>query len=236
MRTTTRQFVVPARLALPLSALLLVGLACNLSGGNGAESATPTPAGPQVLYRDDFSDDSSGWAVDSDDTGSVGYAAGEYFFTITKEKWFTWSHPEENFSDIRIEVTVRDLSDNSGGLEPSTFGLICNYQDDQNFYYAGFGADGYYAVVKVEDNEDKFLSDPVDNQWVQSDTITQGAASYKLELECAKGQIALFVDGEEIASASDSTYTGGDIGMFVLTFDNPNAEVHFDDLRVTEVE
>jgi hypothetical protein len=47
--------------------------------------------------------------------------------------------------------------------------------------------------------------------------------------------VALYVDGKEIASASDSTHTRGDIGLFVLTFTSPTAEVRFDNLQVTEV-
>jgi hypothetical protein len=226
---------VSYRLIVPLAVLALAALACSVGGSDGGDGATAVPDGPRILYRDDFSDSGSGWAVDSDDTGAVGYTSGEYFFSITKDKWFTWSNPDESFTDIRLSVTVRDITAKTEDREPATFGAICNYEDDQNFYYAGFGADGYYALVNVEDNEDKFLSDPESNQWLESDDITLEAESYTLELECAKGRVALYVDGKEIASASDSTHTRGDIGLFVLTFTSPTAEVRFDNLQVTEV-
>ena len=127
-----------------------------------------------------------------------------------------------------------DVVNKSGSDEP-TFGIMCNYQDDKNYYYAGFGSDGYYAIVRTKDNQDLFLTDAADNQWVQSDTIHKNADSYKLAVQCANGEIKLIVDGDEIASVQDDTFTSGQIGLFVLTFDKPEADVRFDNLRVVEV-
>ncbi len=56
-----------------------------------------------------------------------------------------------------------------------------------------------------------------------------------MALECANGELKLIVDGETIASVQDDTFTSGQIGLFVLTFDRSDAEVSFDNLRVLEV-
>jgi hypothetical protein len=219
-----------------VGALALTALACSLGGDGGDGGATSGPTdtpGPRVLFRDDFSSDSSGWGTGSDDTGSLFYEAGEYVFRITQDRWFTWGNLEdETFENVRIEV---DITDRSSTDEPS-FGIMCNYQDTENYYYAGFASDGFYAIVRTEGNEDFFLTDPVDNQWIQSDDIATGAGSYSISLECANGQLRLTADGDTIATVQDDTFTSGQIGLFVLTFDEPTAEVYFDNLRVIEVE
>ena len=226
---------LPVRLGAVVAALLLGVLACSLPGSDdsGGSSGGPTAtAGPKVLFKDNFSDSGSGWGTGTDDTGSLDYTNGQYVFQVTKDKWFTWGNlADETFSNARIEVEVV----NKSGTDEPTFGIMCNYQDEQNYYYAGFGSDGYYAIVRTENNEDSFLTDATDNQWVQSDDIQTNADSYQLGVDCANGEIKLIVDGKTIASVQDETYTSGQIGIFVLTFDTAEADVRFDNLQVLEV-
>ncbi|MBL8058132.1 MAG: hypothetical protein JNK29_15610 [Anaerolineales bacterium] len=223
----------PTRILAVLAVLAVGALACSFGGDGGTTSSGPTNTpGPKVLFKDDFSSSSSGWGTGADDTGSLDYESGQYVFKITKEKWFTWGNlADENFENARIEVEVQ----NKSGHDEPTFGIICGYQDEQNFYYAGFGSDGYYAIVRTQNNEDLFLTDAADNQWVQSDDISTGQEKYDLALECANGELKLVVDGKTIASVQDDTFKSGQIGLFVLTFDRSDAEVSFDNLRVVEV-
>jgi hypothetical protein len=107
---------------------------------------------------------------------------------------------------------------------------MCHYQDRQNYYYAGFGRDGYYGIYKSENGDDTVLAgDDI------SPDIAPDAESYQLSLECANGQLILSVDDRPIAQAADSTFTKGQIGIFVLTFKDPSSDIRFDDLRVFEV-
>jgi hypothetical protein len=223
----------PVRFLAVLATLTLSALACSLGGDDGSSASGPTNTpGPRVLFRDDFSSSSSGWGTGVDDTGSLDYEGGEYVFKITREKWFTWGNlADETFENARIEVDVQ----NQSGHDEPTFGVMCNYQDDQNYYYAGFGSDGYYAIVRTQNNEDLFLTDAADNQWILSDDIATGRDTYNLAVECANGEIKLIVDGDTIASVQDDTFTKGQIGLFVLTFDRSDADVRFDNLRVVEV-
>lgn len=221
------------RLALAgLAALVLSALACalpSLPRLPGAASATP---GPKTLYRDGFSDENSGWETGSDDTSTVAYTGGQYAFTITKDKWLTWGNLRgKKFGGAKIEVDVI----NKSSTDEPTFGVMCNYQDEQNYYYAGMASDGYYAIIRTQGNTDTFLTDPANGEWLQSDKIKTGAASYRLSVQCAQGRIALDIDGAEIASVKDDTFTDGQIGLFVLTFATPEADVRFDNLQVLEV-
>jgi hypothetical protein len=203
---------------------LLAGVAATLACGGGGDSA---------LFRDDFSADDSGWTSGSSDTASIEFSGGEFVFNILESNWFIWSTPgEDDITDARIEVTARNV----GGAADPTFGVICNYQNDDAFYYMGIGSDQSYGIVRVEGDDDIFLSS-AENQWEFTDDIPENADSYTITGVCAEdGTLTLLVNGREVASAVDDTYTSGDVGLFALSFDQTPVEVTFDDFVVTRNE
>ena len=216
---------------IPLTALVLAALACGggSGGGNILPSPTPKPAGPQALFKDDFSDSGSGWSTGDSENSSADYENGEFVIKVKTDKLSAWSNPDQNsLSNIHIEVTARSV----GKAQDAAFGIICNYQDNQNFYRLGIGSDGYYAIEKKVDGESTIFTND-ENKWVSSDEIAQNADAYKLGADCGRGKLTLYVDGKQIASVSDSTYTKGDVGLFGLTFDNAGAEIRFDNFLAT---
>ena len=186
-----------------------------------------------VLFEDDFSDPDSGWGDGENETALREYRDGEYVIEVYETGWFIWVNPEAgSLSNTHTTVTITNPGE---ALDP-TFGVICNYVDDSAFYYMGIGPDGYYAIVRAEGEDDIFLTSDED-LWVQSDHIEVNAESYTLEAICASdGTLALVVNGVEIASVQDDTYTEGDVGLFALSFEQVPVEVHFDDLTVVSYE
>ena len=53
--------------------------------------------------------------------------------------------------------------------------------------------------------------------------------------DCGGGVLTLYVDGNQIDSVTDTTYTKGDVGLFVCSGSNANAEVRFDDFVATKL-
>jgi hypothetical protein len=207
------------RLVAPLAVLALAGLACGSGTGSSGTAV------PSALYRENFSNDDSGWCVDSDSTSSLDYTGGQYVFEVSDPEWFVWCNPDENFDDIHVEVTA----ENSGDTGDTVFGLMCHFQDaTSDFYYAGVTANGDYTIRLYQDGEDVVLAEGT------TDEVDADAASYQVGMDCANGEIALYVDGKQIDSASDDTYDSGDIGLFAWTGDETPAEIHYDDLVVTE--
>ena len=216
-------------LSIPLMVLAfasLAALACSaLSGGGGA---TPEPTEVPALFKDDFSSSSSGWSTFTSDNASVDYADGNYVMKVFTDKWFVWGNPSESFDNAHIEVTAR----NTGGATDTSFGIICSYQDETHYYYVGIDTQGFYAIAKtIPGQDDFFLTN--DNKWDTSDAITKDAASYNIGADCGGGTLTLYVDGKQIASATDSDYGAGDVGLFAWTDQQANGEIHFDDLVVT---
>lgn len=200
------------------TALVVAALACALPGSDGS------------LFKDDFSRESGDWGTGEDGTtASVTYEDENLVFRIHEEDQFYWSTAEEDLENIHMEVTVR----NTGEAADAGFGVVCNLVDDQNFYYLGIGSDQLYVIAKIEDDDFQVLGG--EDQWSFSDDLALNADSYTVGADCGNGTLTLYVDGVEIASVEDSTFTHGNIGLFALTAKDPDTEIRFDDLVVTKL-
>jgi hypothetical protein len=67
-----------------------------------------------------------------------------------------------------------------------------------------------------------------------TDAVKQGDATNHLRGDCVGSTLTLYVNGQQVASVTDTSFTSGDIGLTVGTFDDPNAAVTFDNFVVNE--
>jgi len=193
---------------------------------------TETPTGGDTLLEDDFSDDSIWGLLDESDT-TISYDNEDLRFEIYLENWIVWSTPTgDYFEDVHIEVTAT----NNGGESTTAFGILCYQQDNtSSYYYAVITPGGEYAIAKAEDGQtDLFFTN--DDQWGDSAVIKQNKSTYRMGMDCGQGKLTLYVDGEEVDSVTDATYTGGSPGLIVWSGENvDSADVSFDDYLVTEL-
>ena len=194
-----------------------------------ADSASAgVPSVKQVLYADDFSDPNSGWDVRSTDNGSSGYRAGRYFIRIESPKYQLWSTTGQN---LEGDVVVDVVAGVAGGPEENEMGVMCRYQDKQNFVYGSVGSDGFYAIVEVANNDSTILTG--EGKFQRSAAIPRGSETYVIRLACEGDRYTLFVNGEQIDSASSSAFSGGDVGLLAGAFDQGGVEILFDDFSVS---
>jgi hypothetical protein len=144
-----------------------------------------------------------------------------------------WSTPNDNiYQNVHIEVTVTN-----NGSDPSTaFGIMCDAQaNDGDFYYFAVTPAGDYAIARSAVGQaDSFLTN--NNRRVFSNLITQNAASYRIGADCGNGKLALYVNGQQIASVSDSSYTSGRVGLFTWSGEDvASADASFDDFLMTKL-
>ncbi len=200
--------------------LALAALACAVPSVDSILNPMP---------RDDFSSDSSGWGTGTDDSSSVEYANSGLQMIVYTPFFITWSTQSlESFENVHIEASVKNESTDPEAL----FGIVCNGQGStQSFYYVGVSPDGYYAFIKsAVAQDDVFLKEGT------SDLISVSSGSVRLGLDCGGGLLTLYVNGQQIDSVSDSTYTSGGIGLFAASDDvNSGANVTFDDFAVTKL-
>lgn len=188
--------------------------------------------GPEVLLAEDFSSAGSWW-VGSDEDHAIDAIDGRYVIDVYSPELLAWGNPELELSDTHLSVTVW----NEAATTEVGFGVICNYQvDTGEYHYLGVGSDGYYAIGFYDGEATNVLTS-ADGLWVKSDDIAIGDTVYQVEADCgADGTLRLMVDGVEIATVTDDTYTSGDIGLFVQTWAKVPVNIAFDDLLVTALE
>ena len=106
-----------------------------------ATEPAPTP-NENNLYWDDFSDTSSGWDRIQNETGVTDYANVGYVIYVKKANIIKWANPAQKFpNNVSIEVDAK-MAD---GPQDNAFGLICRYQDPDNFYFHDFVQINGYA-------------------------------------------------------------------------------------------
>lgn len=227
------------RFILAITGLALAALACNAvtggaggggGGGDTPEGPTSTPS-PRVLLSDDFS--STRWGTGTDADSSVEYASNALQMIVYTQNYFVWSTPnDQDYPDTHMEVTVI----NNGTDSTTAFGIMCHQQaTNGNFYYLAMTPAGEYAIAKAaEGQQDIFLTN--NDQWASSDLIAQDASSYRVGADCGNGTLTLYVDGQQIASVSDGSYTSGGVALFTWSGEEANsADVSFDDFLMTEL-
>ena len=154
---------------------------------------------------------------------------------VFRKNYFVWTTPNDtDYKNIHMEVTViiNDTDSNTA------FGIMCNQQAsaDDSYYYFAITPSAQYVIAKAETGEtDIFLTN--NDDWGTSALITKNASSYRVGADCSNGKLTLYVDGQQIASASDSSYTTGGVGLFTWSaVEATTTDVSFDDFVITELQ
>jgi hypothetical protein len=207
-------------LILMISALLIAALACS----SGTETEL-LPAG--VLFQDDFSDTSSGWDRVDVDEGVTDYADGVYRIFVNTDSTDVWANPGLNFTDTIIEVEATKV----GGPDDNDFGIICRYEDTNNFYSFIISSDGFYAIVRVEDGVQEIIGS---EDMMPSDAIETGNVTNDIKVDCVGSTLTLYANGSQLLSVEDTAFASGDVGLLAGTFDTPGTDIHFDNFVVRQ--
>lgn len=246
------------RIILAIASLALAALACQAVTGGGSNTAvsptntdiipvnpdntesptlqaqpTTQPSSGNILISDDFS--SAQWGTGTDSDSAVEYANEALQFIVFTKNYFVWSTPNaKDYQNVHMEVTVL----NNGTDSTTGFGLMCHQQasSKSSFYYLAMTPAGEYAIAKATaEQSDVFLTN--NDQWASSELIAKDAASYRVGADCANnGTLTLYVDGQQIATVSDVSYTNGSVAVFTWSGEEAtNTDVSFDDFLMTEL-
>lgn len=195
-------------------------------------TASPEPiAGPGfppdlVQFQDDFSNPGSGWDTNQDSNGSTDYSNGSFRIKVTNTSYLLWANPNQSLqNDISINVDATK----AGGPDDNKFGVICRYQDSNNFYYLFITSDGYAGISMFKNNEQIWLTG---DALIPSDAINQGAATNSIRADCAGSTLTLYANNQQIASVTDSSFSGGDVGLIAGTYETSGVDILFDNFMV----
>jgi hypothetical protein len=225
-----------------LAVLGLVALACSFTSPFTTVTAptaqppavnTPTTQPPSggsrsILFQDDFSNVNSGWDRTQDASYSTDYESGSYRIDVIPENYSAFANPYQAFqNDVSVEVDATKTD----GPDDNAFGVICRYQDVDNFYFFYISSDGYVGIG-IDNAGTKTIISSSDGNLTSDPNINQGAATNHLRADCIGNVLTLYVNGVPVATATDGTFTGGDVGLIARTFSVGGADILFDNLFV----
>ncbi len=195
---------------------------------------TPAPASNgSILLKDDFSASRDQWGTLTDSDSSVEYDNDSLRMKLFQKNFVVWSRPNDSeYENIHVEITATNNDTNS----TTAFGIVCFQQsEDWSFYYFAVTPAGEYLIIRATTGKDDvYLTN--NGNWGSSNLIAQNAASYRIGADCGGGTLTLYVDGKQIASVNDSTYSTGHVGLFAWSGENTaSADVSFDDFLMTSL-
>ena len=188
-----------------------------------------SPRATQVnqLFFDDFSETKSGWDRFAGEIGSTDYKNKAYQITVNEPNTDLFANPYKLFQDVIIEATAARIS----GPDNNSFGVICRFQDEKNFYAAQISSDGYAGIFRMKDGVYKLQGQ---DKMIPVPAILGGSALNTIHFECIGSSLALAVNGAPVDAREDKSFENGDIGLIAGTFDEAGVVIAFDDFNVTE--
>jgi len=205
--------------------LTIITIACQF-GSDIARDPTPESESTEILFQDDFSDNSGNWYTFVDDTGITDYENQGFRININESSAYHWTNPDFEFTDTRIEIEATKLS----GPEENDFGIICRYHDENNFYFFTISSDGYYGIAKIVDGVESLVG--MDELGFDESAINAGESTNLVGADCIGTKLKLYVNEKKLAEVSDSDFSSGDIGLIASTYEEPGTDILFDNLIV----
>lgn len=187
-------------------------------------SAEAPPTG-ELLMFEDFSDNSAGWAEGDAPEGSLAVQDGEYYLRVKISNYLYWGLAGGDWGNVAVDVDTRGVE----GTDDNEFGVLCRYQDSDNYYQFGISGDGYYRLAAWVNGEFTELV-----PWDTSDSISLGKTANHLTVICDGSRLEMRVNGSSLISVTDDLLPQrGDVAVFAGTFDTPDTTVAFDNLNIT---
>ena len=227
-KVTTQAWIAGAAVLviclIAVSVIALLRGSVLLEGKTATGKDTPAAlAKLTLIYSDDFNDSETGWGEVFEPDTVRQYGGSQYHIIAKKINTFTWSKSGRDFTDFVLEVDATQ----DQGPSNNSYGVLFRAEDDEHFYRFGISGDGFYFL-------DKFIGDDwvaiID--WTESPYINRGQASNRLKVTCAESQITLHVNDQNLATITNDSYDHGDIGLFAVSFAEPNVHITFDNLKV----
>ncbi len=114
----------------------------------------------------------------------------------------TWSLVTQNSVLKQKKVT---------GSDETSYGLVCRYQDKQNFYGFSVSTDGYAGIYRVEDGKTSLLSG---ENYLYTELIEMHDGVNMIVAICQNESLRLEINGVEVLRATDDRFQIGEVGFF----------------------
>jgi len=211
---------------------LFLGIIVVLTTACGSAETEPDACDdpPEILFFDDFNGEQDcGWATYNRGGGVAAIENASMQMTVSQPGQIWWTNPTRNFDDVVIRTEARQVS----GSDDNAYGLICRYQNPENFYAFLISGDGYYAIAKYQSSSENVIYLTENGQFQPSEEIHTGVASNELLVSCIGNQLSMEVNGVPLLTVTDPTFVTGDIGLAASTLQAETGVIEFDNVQVS---
>jgi hypothetical protein len=179
-----------------------------------------------LLFEDDFASSSASPFNESTDAQSTfAIEDGVYLQTVHQPEYFVWAPAGESYGDAVVDIDAT-LEGPDGG----SAALLFRYQDENNFYIWRVYGDGSHSLIRYLDDEPTSLIEITD-----SSAINATGELNRLRVETSGSSIRLYANDQLIGSASDASFSDGDLALGVSAEDQAEVTVRWDNLVVREL-
>jgi len=188
----------------------------------------PMPEAGDILLSESFDNNDNKWGVFDEDGYSAQIQDGQMVMKFTKADYSAYSLPKgSNFSDVDISF---DAVIQEGAQNNTSFGVMCRYTDNDNYYDIGVEGDGYYGLWKLVNGERETII-----AWTESTAIKSGIGeTNRIRVVCSGSDLELYANDSLVFATQDASFTEGKFALRAERYDDDAATVAvaFDNLEV----
>ncbi len=202
------------------------------AGSTGANDGTwSVDIGQQLsdtYIAENFANNDNGWSESSDDNRSWAYEDQRYALHIKTGDYVAWAYLPVDFTPqvIGFDAAL------APGLEQGAYGVLCYYQDKDNYHYVAIDpVNQEYGIGKFINNEDTML---LDDWWVPAAHMqTSPDAVNRIKVVCLPDKISLYINDQLETEVAVGPAAAGRAAVYAETWEDMPAEgfkVLFDNL------
>jgi hypothetical protein len=202
--------------------------------GDFTTNYTPEPGEEEVIlpdlandwlqyYSDDFDTSNKGnWTIFNETAVVSEWRNGRMAFDFNDKLITATSTTNDlELSDVVVQVEVYRVGD----VLENDMGLVCRYQDKDNYYSLSFGNDNYVTIYKnVAGTWTSLFSEFAD--------ADLSGEFHKVAISCVGTELSLYVDDQLLAMVNDSEFQTGDVGVLAGTYEDLPVVLEFDNFIV----
>ena len=174
-------------------------------------------------FSDDFDTPNKGnWTIFNESAVVSEWRNGRFAFDFNEAMMTATSITNDlDLSDVVVQMEVYRVGD----VIENDMGLVCRYQDQDNYYSMSFGNDDYVTIYKTVAGTWTALF----NEFVDTDL---SGDYHQMTISCIGTELSLFIDGILMAKVNDSELSTGDVGLISGTYDSVPVVLEFDNFVV----
>ncbi len=195
-----------------------------------AASEVELVADDTQLVQEAFTDESTGWPIVETDNIRSGYHPPDYYHVQAGQaNQIATAYFGGNFADIGMDTHLFvDSTDSETG--DFRYGLLARGNGDQFYAFTIAPRRNKWAILKGNEDGVRILEEGK----IESLTYSEDNPDH-LRVDVSGNTLLFSINGELVSMFKDGSYTQGDIGFYVETFDETRAHIHYDTLQAQEI-